>query len=133
MTSRWQVALPEAWRIQLMRDPARSARWRSLSFERVRSLSLLDWEDSLGPGLIVAALDLSTAELIVKLRPDVRVIGIEHCLDVATFAQTSTKRLLDRARASVGIWVEPTHRPSSLPPDPLTYLEPALRRAAELS
>ncbi len=121
-----KIAIPESWRMELMMDP----RKRSQSLESLETsphqLEILDWNDALSPEtlLVVAALDLSTAELVVKLPADAAALGLlSRGAGSGYFG--GRRRLLRQARRRLR-WIQPPYRPSSVPRDLCSYIEPAV-------
>lgn len=130
--STWLIALPEAWRAELLLRPRECRAVASSLAAGKQPLRILDWGDRLRQGdapLIVAALDLSTAELLLKLGPAVRAIALANDLGERQWPFGGRRRMLERARALPLEWVAPARRPRRLPRDLRAYLEPALRAA----
>jgi hypothetical protein len=126
LSEAWQVVLPETWRVRLMRAPGQWQHWRAEFARSGVPLRVLDWEDALGDRLLVAALDLSTAELLLKLPPAATVVAIDHVPERPHQLGRGVQSFLARARAVGVSWVAPVERPVSPPWDILGYLGPAL-------
>jgi glycosyltransferase involved in cell wall biosynthesis len=90
---------------------------------------ILDWGDRLNENrpLILAALDLSTAELALKLEPFGRCVGLLNPLQRGFFPG-GIRALLNRAQATHVKWIDTPSTDRLMPRDLLSYLEPALKR-----
>jgi hypothetical protein len=98
-------------------------------------IQVLDWAgqyDLASCILIVAALDLSTAEVLLRLPPGARVVGILNPLESRSAPWSGKRRLLARASSIRCSWVPAARPVSTLPHRLVEYLEPALDLIAAL-
>lgn len=115
------LLLPDAWRIQLLRNQAVRDSW--LDALDASTFKLVDWETPrLSPDdeLIVAGLDLSAAELVVKLPATLRV----HALDVRwTLPLGPAHRFVKRAQQRLTRRISIPGVGTGLPPEPRRFLQ----------
>ena len=115
------VLLPEQWRVRLMVAPAERAKWcAQLS---AAGLVLLDWNSSLPARVIVAGIDPSTAEFLLKAPRITRCVIID--VHLSGWAPAPGVRRLERAAlARPGlIFVPPGCPVAEMWADPARYFE----------
>lgn len=131
MTRPILVALPEAWRVEMFRSLEAQGALRAQLLEgALRGCEVMDWGSRWYPAeqqwLVVAALDLSTAELLVKVPAGAQVVAVDNDVFRPSLLGGGRRRFLRQARRAPVRWVKPEGRPRTLPPRLGDYLESAL-------
>lgn len=131
MSSPVVLALPDALRVELLRNPSLRRSWLS-AIAAIPSLTLLDWETwkvRAGDTLVCLSLDLAITELMLKLPADVRVACPRTPTQLADRLRPRTARHIFRERAAARVthWLDEPPGGSASPDRWLaTWLAPLL-------